>query len=230
MHPAELAKLALVIYLAHWLARGGARRPASGRAWCPFLLISGRVIALVALEPDLGTTGVITLTAFTMFFVAGASILQLRLMVPVGIVAVGLYISREAVPDRPHRIFLDPWAERPVTASRPSRGCSRWPWAACSGRASARAASRAACRCPNADNDFMFAMVGQELGLVGAVVVIGLFLFLAWRGIRVALAAPDTFGALLALGITVLARRSRRSSTSGSSSACCPSRASRCRS
>jgi cell division protein FtsW len=55
---------------------------------------------------------------------------------------------------------------------------------------------------PNADNDFIFAIVGQELGLVGAVVVVGLFLFFAYRGIRVALGAPDTFGALLAVGIT----------------------------
>ena len=55
---------------------------------------------------------------------------------------------------------------------------------------------------PNAFNDFIFAEIGQEFGLVGAVVVIGLFLLLAYSGIRVALAAPDTFGALLAAGIT----------------------------
>ncbi len=57
---------------------------------------------------------------------------------------------------------------------------------------------------PNAENDFVFAMVGQELGLVGATLVVGMFLFLAWRGIKVALDAPDTFGALLAVGITAL--------------------------
>jgi cell division protein FtsW len=55
---------------------------------------------------------------------------------------------------------------------------------------------------PNAWNDYIFAVVGEEFGLVGAVVVIGLFCIFAWRGIRIALAAPDTFGALLAAGIT----------------------------
>lgn len=77
MHPAELAKLALVIYLAHWLAKRGGQAGSFLRGTVPFLVIVGPIIALVALEPDLGTTGVITLTAFTMFFVAGASLWQL---------------------------------------------------------------------------------------------------------------------------------------------------------
>ena len=84
MHPAEFAKLALVIYLAHWLAKRGTRIRSFWGGMVPFLIIVGPVIALVLMEPDLGTTGVIALTAFTMFFVAGASLVQLGLLPAAG--------------------------------------------------------------------------------------------------------------------------------------------------
>ena len=71
IHPAEIAKLALVIYLAHWLAKRGGRIRGFWSGTVPFLLIVAPIIALVFKEPDLGTTGVITMTVFTMFFVAG---------------------------------------------------------------------------------------------------------------------------------------------------------------
>ena len=74
MHPAEFAKLALVVYLAHWLTRKGGRVSSLVDGLLPFLLIVGPVLALVFLEPDLGTAGVVALTALTMLFVAGASL------------------------------------------------------------------------------------------------------------------------------------------------------------
>src|SRR5829696_4764263 len=72
VHPAEIAKLALIVYLAHWLANRGPQVGKFRQGMIPFLLIAGPVIALVFKEPDLGTTIVITVTAFTMFFIAGA--------------------------------------------------------------------------------------------------------------------------------------------------------------
>ncbi|HET8785915.1 MAG TPA: FtsW/RodA/SpoVE family cell cycle protein, partial [Candidatus Limnocylindrales bacterium] len=83
IHPAEMAKLALIVYLAHWFAKRGVR---VGRFWTgtvPFLLIAVPVIALVFKEPDLGTTIVITLTAFTMWFVAGANTFHLGSMISI---------------------------------------------------------------------------------------------------------------------------------------------------
>ena len=77
IHPAEFAKLALVIYLAHWFAKRGKRVHGFWAGTVPFLIIVAPIVALVFKEPDLGTTMVITLTAFTMFFVAGANLVHL---------------------------------------------------------------------------------------------------------------------------------------------------------
>ena len=93
IHPAEVAKLALVIYLAHWFAKRGKGIRGFWSGTVPFLVILAPVAALVFKEPDLGTTMVITLTAFTMFFVAGANLMHLAVMVSgvgLAMITVGL--------------------------------------------------------------------------------------------------------------------------------------------
>ena len=142
IHPAEIAKLALVIYLAHWFAKRGTRvHGVLGRAPSPFLIIVAPVIALVFKEPDLGTTTVITLTAFTMFFVAGANLVHLA--------ADG---RRGALADdrrRPARLPDGPdpgrgstrGSTRSATGSTRSRASSRSASAGCSAPGSGRARS-----------------------------------------------------------------------------------------
>ena len=200
-HPAELAKLALVVYLAHWLAKRGSDIGSLRRGTIPFMVVVLPIIGLIALGPDLGTTGVVTLTAFTMFFVAGASLWQLVLVVPVGIVAVALYVRDYQL----QRIltFLDPFAAERDSGYQTVQGLYALAIGGITGIGLGESRPGAGgLPVPNAFNDFIFAVVGQEFGLVGGITVIGLFLVLAWRGLRVALAAPDTFGALVALGIT----------------------------
>ena len=200
--PAEVAKLALVVYLAHWMATRGREVGSFRRGLLPFLVISGLVIGLVALEPDLGTTGVLTLTAFTMFFVAGGSILQLLLMVPVGIAGVaGLLLVQPYQMER-WTTFLDPWAVADGSGYQTVHGILSLVLGGVTGVGLGESQQPSGLYLPNAENDFIFAVVGQELGLIGGTTVIGLFLLVAWRGIRVAMAAPDTFGGLLAIGIT----------------------------
>lgn len=202
-HPAEIAKLALVVYLAHWLARRGTSISGLRSGTIPFLLIAGSVIGLVALEPDLGTTGVVTLTAFTMLFVAGGSIWQLLLMVPAGVVAVGLYIGTSSYQYQRWLTFQDPWADAAGHGYQTVQGLLALGLGGITGQGIGNSRGPGALPLPNAENDFVFAMVGQELGLWGGALVIGLFAFIVWRGIRIAHRAPDTFGALLALGISV---------------------------
>ncbi len=202
-HPAEIAKLALVIYLAHWMARRGTSIGGLRSGTIPFLLIAGSIIALVALEPDLGTTGVITLTAFTMLFVAGGSIWQLLLMVPAGVVAVGMYISLTDYQHERWQTFLDPWSAEPDKAFQTIQGLLALALGGLTGQGIGSSRGPGGLALPAADNDFVFAMVGQELGLWGGALVIGLFAFIAWRGIRISHRAPDTFGGLLALGVSV---------------------------
>lgn len=204
MHPAEVAKLALVVYLAHWLARRGHRAGSFMHGTLPFLVIVAPIILLVAAEPDLGTTGVITLAAFCVFFAAGANLRQLLALVPVGLVAFALYVSLKAYQSARIDSFLDPWSQATTDGYHTVQGLLALALGGVFGAGLGQSRLPGGLNLPNADNDYIFAMVGQEFGLVGGVLVIGLFLFFAWRGVRVALRAPDTFGALLALGITAV--------------------------
>jgi cell division protein FtsW len=197
IHPAEIAKLALVIYLAHWLAKRGGRIRGFWSGTVPFLIIVTPIIALVFREPDLGTTGVIALTVFTMFFVAGANLIHLAMLGAGGLMAIIAVGLRGYQLDR-IRVWQNPWLDRLGDGFHTVQGLLALGVGGLFG--TGLGASKVSV--PNGFNDFIFAEIGQEFGLVGAIVVIGLFLILAYSGVRVALAAPDTFGALLAAGIT----------------------------
>lgn len=197
IHPAEIAKLAMVIYLAHWFAGRGSGVKGFWRGTVPFLIIVAPIIALVFKEPDLGTTGVLTLTAFTMFFVAGANVFHLTTMFAGAAMAMIVVGLRGYQMDR-IRIWQNPWLDPLGEGFHTVQGLL----ALAVGGVLGTGLGTSKIFVPNAFNDFIFAEVGQEFGLIGSVAVIGLFLILAYSGVRVALAAPDAFGALLAAGIT----------------------------
>jgi cell division protein FtsW len=201
IHPAEMAKLALIVYLAHWFAKRGTRVGSFWGGVVPFLIIAGPVIGLVFREPDLGTTIVITLTAFTMFFVAGANVIHLGGlfgMAGLGAILVGLAGYQM---DR-IRVWLNPWSDPLGAGYHTVQGLLALGLGGILGSGLGESRMAGGLFVPNAFNDFIFAIIGEEFGLVGAAVVIALFVLLAYAGIRVALGAPDTFGALLAAGIT----------------------------
>jgi cell division protein FtsW len=201
VHPAEIAKLALIVYLAHWLANRGKLVSQFKAGMVPFLIIALPVIALVFKEPDLGTTVVITLTAFTMFFVAGASLWQLGAMGGAGILGVLIVGLKDYQLER-IRTFLDPWADPLGSGFHTIQGLLALGLGGILGTGLGESKLAGGLYLPNAWNDFIFAIIGEEFGFVGAGLVIALFLLLAYAGIRTALRAPDTFGALLAAGIT----------------------------
>jgi cell division protein FtsW len=201
IHPAEMAKLALIVYLAHWFAKRGTRVGSFWGGVVPFLIIAGPVIALVFREPDLGTTIVITLTAFTMYFVAGANIVHLGSLFGLagfGAILVGLAGYQM---DR-IRVWLNPWSDPLGAGYHTVQGLLALGLGGVFGSGLGESRMAGGLFVPNAFNDFIFAIIGEEFGLIGAAVVIALFVLLAYAGIRVALGAPDTFGALLAAGIT----------------------------
>jgi len=201
VHPAEIAKLALVVYLAHWLANRGTRVSSFRSGTLPFLLITAPVALLVFREPDLGTTVVIGLTAFTMFFVAGASLWQYAAIGAIGFGATLLVGLRGYQADR-IRAFLDPWADPLGAGFHTIQGLLALGLGGILGSGLGGSKLAGGLYLPNAWNDFIFAIIGEEFGFVGAAIVIALFGILAFAGIRTALRAPDTFGALLATGIT----------------------------
>ena len=201
VHPAEIAKLALIIYLAHWMANRGTKIGGFRSGTVPFLLIAVPMIALVFKEPDLGTTVVITITAFTMFFVAGASLWQLGAMGGIAFVGVLLVGLRDYQIER-IRSFIDPWADPLGTGFHTIQGLLALGLGGILGSGLGESKLAGGLYLPNAWNDFIFAIIGEEFGFIGAGLVIGLFVLLAYAGVRTALRAPDTFAALLAIGIT----------------------------
>ena len=202
VHPAEFAKLALIIYLAHWFARRGGAIRQFWSGTVTFLIIFTPVLLLVLLEPDLGTSAVIGLTAVTMFFVAGANMVHLLAMAAAGVGAVVLLVSRTPYQLDRVRALFDPWSDPQGIGFHTIQGLLALGLGGILGAGLGESRLAGGLYLPNASNDFIFAIIGEEFGLVGAGLVVLLFFVIAYQGIRTALSAPDTFGALLAAGIT----------------------------
>lgn len=201
VHPAEFMKLALVVYLAHWFAQRGTAVRGLLSGTLPFLAIAGPVVTLVLLEPDLGTSSVLGFTAFTMFFLAGANLLHLAGMAAAAVPAVAFLFLRGYQMDR-ITAWLDPWAHQSGLGFHSVQGYLALALGGLFGAGLGESRLAGGLFLPNASNDFIFAIIGEEFGLLGAGLVIVLFLAFGYLGIRTALGAPDTFGALLAGGIT----------------------------
>ncbi len=201
VHPAEFMKLALVVYLAHWFAKrgGSVRGLLSGTV--PFLVIVVPVVVLVLLEPDLGTSSVLAFTAFTMFFLAGANLLHLVALGAAAIPMVALMFLRGYQMDR-ITAWLNPWSDPAGIGFHSIQGYLALALGGLLGAGLGESRLAGGLFLPNAFNDYIFAIVGEEFGLLGGGLVIVLFLAFGYLGIRTSLGAPDTFGALLAAGIT----------------------------
>jgi cell division protein FtsW len=201
--PAELAKLALVLYLAAFLARKRDELQEFWRGVFPPLAVGGTLAMLVLAQPDLGSC--LTLLALTLglLFLAGARTRWLGLLVipalPLAALAVWM------APYRMRRVFafLDPWQDPRGSGFQIIQSWLALGGGGLFGRGIGESKQKLF-YLPEAHTDFIFAIVGEELGFIGAALVVGLFAALVWRGLRVGIRAADPFGAYLALGITVL--------------------------
>jgi cell division protein FtsW len=201
VHPAEFMKLAMVVYLATWFAKRGRAVHGFFSGTIPFLVIVAPIVMLVLLEPDLGTSSVLAFTAFTMFFLAGANVLHLVGMATAAVPAVVLMFMRGYQMDR-IMAWLNPWASSAGDGFHSVQGYYALALGGLLGAGLGESRLAGGLFLPNAFNDFIFAIIGEEFGLVGAGLVIFLFLALGYLGIRTSLGAPDTFGAMLAAGVT----------------------------
>lgn len=200
--PSELAKLALVLFMADWLDRRGPNL----RRWLagvlPFTAILGGLIFLVMLQPDLGSSSLLAIVGIVMFLVAGADLRQAALFFVTG---AGAFIGLAfAAPYRRDRLslFMKSEAELRVLSSGWQLVQARMAIGSGGLFGLGLGASRQKYAwLPAAHTDAIFAVIAEELGLIGCAVVLGLFLVLAIRGMRVAADAPDVFGTLLAAGI-----------------------------
>jgi cell division protein FtsW len=201
MQPSELAKMGLLVFGADLLARRGGDEETLLRAMRSYLLAFLVVAVLVLAQPDLGTTLVAGSVVLCVLFVAGTPLGAMTGLLATS--AVAAFVLGMIEPYRRERMlsFIDPFADAGNTGYQVVQslvglgtgritgvgvGASRAKWGFL----------------PNAHTDFIFSIIGEELGLVGSLLVLGLFMAFTVLGIRAALRAPDRFGSLLAAGIT----------------------------
>jgi cell division protein FtsW len=200
LQPAELAKLALILYGAAWLGgrRADIARPA---VLLPFFLVVTTLAALIVAEPDLGTTIVLVAIAMTVYFVAGA-----RLRVFAALAALAGVVGVAVAIEQPYRLqrfltFLDPWSDPQGSGFQTIQSLYGLALGGLFGEGLGAGREKFGFL-PAPYTDSIFAVLGDELGLAGTLAVIILFFVIGYRGIRIALRAPDATGALLAAGIT----------------------------
>lgn len=201
IQPSEFIKLPVIIYIAAWLTGRGDKLRDFSAGLAPFIVLMGLVGGLIMLQPDMGTTMIILLTAMAMFFIAGASMRHLLILLAiVAVAAVFLIIGAEYRSGR-FESFLDPWKDPTgkgfhIIQSLVAFG-SGGLWGVGLG-----ASRQKFFYVPGSHTDAIFAILGEELGFIGVVVVMALFAVLIYRGFRLSFRAPDQFGVLLASGIT----------------------------
>lgn len=200
LQPSETSKLALVIFLAYFLEKRAGEEGDFWRTFVPCGLVTASLAALIVLEPDFGTAMMLVLIFTVVIYTAGARLKHLTMAAaPALAIAAGLLIF---VPWRLKRLitFLDPWADQQGAGFQVVQSLIAIGSGGIDGLGFAQGKQKMLFL-PFAHSDFIFAVIGEELGLVGALTVVALFALFLWRGIRTALLAPDRFGMLLSLGI-----------------------------
>ena len=203
LQPSELAKIALILFVADVFSRKDPNAVQDlSHTVVPVIPVVGTFALLIMAQPDMGTTMLVGFIGFGMLFIAGAPLRYLAIMGVVG-GAIAVF-GALAEPYRRARVlsFLNPWADPLNTGYQTIQsliamgsggffgvglGASRQKWL----------------YVPNAHTDFIYAILGEEMGLLGTLMVLGMFAFLAYLGIRIARNAPDRFGMYIAVGITI---------------------------
>jgi cell division protein FtsW len=201
--PAELAKLALVVYLAAFVARRQEQLGDLRRGLLPPLLVAGLFAALVFVQPDLGNCLTLIALTFGLFYLAGSPARYLAWAVApaLPLLAIAIY----AAPYRLRRItaFWDPWSDPRGSGFQIIQSWLAFGNGGLLGQGVGGSRQKLF-YLPESHTDFIFAIVGEELGFVGATAFVALFAILIWRGLRIGLRTAEPFGAYLALGITLL--------------------------
>lgn len=207
--PSEITKLALVIYLASWLARVEPSINDLPLGIIPFALILCLTAGLVLLEPDLGTAAILAVTAASTFLAARVSVLYALAAALIGAGGLAALIAAvhtwSTTSHWSQRIdaFLDPWLHAEGIGWQTTQTLLALGSGGITGLGLGTGRQKYY-YVPNAHTDSIFAIVGEEIGFVGTALVLLLFLFIAWRGLSIAASSPDRLGLLLAAGLTSL--------------------------
>ncbi len=200
--PSELAKLVTVLFTAYFFVRYQDGEPNRRDAFT-YCAILGSILALVLVQPDFGTAACILLIGAVLLFLSG---LRLRFFGAALLASVpGFYLLVYRVPYRKDRIlaFLDPEADPLGTGYQIRQSLIAIGSGGPGGQGFAHGNQKLAFL-PEAHNDFIFSIIGEELGLLGATVLIGLVLLFFWKGVKISLRSDTPFGSLAGLGIVVM--------------------------
>jgi len=200
VQPSELSKIALAIFLAYFLEKRAGEEGDLFRTFIPCGIVTCWLVGLIVIEPDLGTALMLALIFAVVIYTAGARLLHLAIAgapALLGVAALSIF-----VPWRLRRMytFLDPWADPQGSGFQVVQSLIAVGSGGPNGLGFAQGKQKMLFL-PFAHSDFIFAVVSEELGLVGGLAVILVFGLFLWRGVRTALLAPDRFGMLLSLGI-----------------------------
>jgi cell division protein FtsW len=203
IQPSELAKIAAILFIAITLERRMHRVNEIQYSLLPIGIILGVLVGLILLEPDFGTAVTLVAVAGIMIFAAGVSY---RYLIGAALLSLpALYVILVSADYRRRRLtaFLDPWADPLGDGFQIIQSLIAVGTGGVFGRG-LMAGVQKLFYLPEPHTDFIYAVIGEELGLIGTTVVLACFCVIAWRGMRAAMLAPDSFGAFLALGLTLM--------------------------
>ena len=198
--PSEFAKIAMIIYIADFVSRKGPLIKSFWKSYLPAVMVLGAVVGLVLLEPDLGTAITVTLVAFIVLYVSGARPIYMWASFLASLPILYFLLFRVAYRRKRLMVFMNPWADRrgagfQIIQSFVALG-SGGPFGVGLGQSRQKLFYL-----PASHTDFIFSIIGEELGFIGVAAIIALFFLFVWQGMKVAFKALDSFERSLALGI-----------------------------
>ncbi|HHU19171.1 MAG TPA: stage V sporulation protein E [Bacilli bacterium] len=202
IQPAEFIKLGLLIFLADRVAERQKEIVYFKKGFGPMLLLVFFCFGLIMLQPDLGTGLILVGSCFTLLFISGAQIKHFVFLAVLGLAGLtGLIAS---APYRINRItaFINPWNDPLGNGFQIIQSLYAIGPGGLFGLGYGNSLQKYF-YLPEPHNDFIFSIVAEELGFIGATIILGLFFYLLWKGVQIGLNAPDKFGSLLAIGIVI---------------------------
>jgi len=201
LQPAEVAKFAWVVYLSYSLAKKREKVASFSVGFLPHLALCGILVMFCMLQPDFGSSVLLVFMLFVLLFAAGAKLSYL-----VGMILMALPLGYVAIASSPYRMkrilaFLDPWAHRHDVGYQVAESLMSIGSGGVSGLGLGDGRQKLFFL-PEAHTDFIFSILAEETGLVGVGLLVVLYAVVLWRGVRASLAAGETFGTYLGLGIT----------------------------
>ncbi|SHI80844.1 cell division-specific peptidoglycan biosynthesis regulator FtsW [Malonomonas rubra DSM 5091] len=203
LQPAELVKLGLVLYLAHSLTRKKEMVRSFAKGYLPYMIVLGVLLLLLLKQPDLGSAMIIAGVALSMLIVAGVRWFYVLATVAASMPALYFLVMNVEYRRRRIMAFIDPWDDPFDTGFQIIQSLVAFGNGGVFGQGLGTGQQKLF-YLPEAHTDFIFSVIGEELGLVGAIVVAALFLMLVLCGIRIALQCEDPFGRNLAFGLSLL--------------------------